>query len=429
MPLDPRYARAIAAIESSGRYDALGPLMTTGRYAGDRAYGKYQVMGGNIPQWSQEALGRTLTPDQFKADPEAQDKVFEHRFGGFMNKFGGDPREAASMWFSGRPIAQAGNASDGQTTVPEYLKKFDAAMGAPSPAVTDFSAQSKQSPANVPQTPIVSEGEQSGGNWPAALMGIGASLQSIDNPRGAAVLGGLAQNVNPTKKNFTIQYDKNTGTFFKFGNDGSITRVRNPDWKPEEENPTPKVIENLTKQSEKHGAIAATGTEAADLIGSIDSGKLNLGAFNNWIASGRNMVGLSDENSREYAKFERFLRNLQANELRLNPGVQTEGDAQRAMQQFMAGAAKFDNKAATEALKEIISRSERVVQGGRTSLDVYKGIYSGNSLKPYEDQYGQFDETFKGLNKRLSDMDARRAAPAPASQPAAKPRFKVLSVD
>ena len=35
------------------------------------------------------------------------------------------------MWFSGRPMAQAGNASDGYTTVPEYVAKFTGALGQP----------------------------------------------------------------------------------------------------------------------------------------------------------------------------------------------------------------------------------------------------------------------------------------------------------
>lgn len=67
---------AITGIESGGRYDAIGPRTKSG----DRAYGKYQVMGSNLPQWTQAALGKVLTPDQFLADPNAQEAVFSHRF-------------------------------------------------------------------------------------------------------------------------------------------------------------------------------------------------------------------------------------------------------------------------------------------------------------------------------------------------------------
>src|SRR5688500_8767678 len=46
--------QAIAGIESGGRYNAIGPRTKNG----DRAYGKYQVMGNNVPVWTKAALGR-----------------------------------------------------------------------------------------------------------------------------------------------------------------------------------------------------------------------------------------------------------------------------------------------------------------------------------------------------------------------------------
>ena len=61
--MNPLFRQAIANIESrgSGGYSALGPLTKKG----DRAYGRYQVMGDNLPSWTKEALGRQLTPDEF----------------------------------------------------------------------------------------------------------------------------------------------------------------------------------------------------------------------------------------------------------------------------------------------------------------------------------------------------------------------------
>jgi hypothetical protein len=115
-----RAKRGILGIESGGNYEALGPL-TRG---GDRAYGKYQVMGANIPQWTEAALGVRMTPEAFLKDKDAQEKVFEHRFGQYVNKYG-NVADAASAWFSGKPIAEAGNRSDVLgTTVPAYVSKF-----------------------------------------------------------------------------------------------------------------------------------------------------------------------------------------------------------------------------------------------------------------------------------------------------------------
>lgn len=110
----------IAKVESGGNYGALGPETKKG----DRAYGKYQVMGANVPAWTKQALGQSLTPEQFLKSPEAQEAVFEDQFRRNVAKYG-TVQDAASVWFSGRPMAKAGNARDVLgTTVPDYVNKF-----------------------------------------------------------------------------------------------------------------------------------------------------------------------------------------------------------------------------------------------------------------------------------------------------------------
>ena len=124
------YANAIASIESagSGDYSAVGPETGKGR-----AYGRYQVMDFNIPSWTKTHLGREMTPDEFLASPEAQDAVFHGQFGRYLDTYG-TPQDAASVWFTGKPVAEAGNVSDGYTTAPEYVAKFNAALsGEPAP--------------------------------------------------------------------------------------------------------------------------------------------------------------------------------------------------------------------------------------------------------------------------------------------------------
>lgn len=116
---------AIAAVESkgSGDYSAVGPKVTKGMYKGQHAYGRYQVMEGNIGPWSEEALGRRLTKDEFMADPKAQDAIAAHRLQLAKDKHG-TWEDAASVWFSGQPMAKAGNASDDYLNVPQYINKF-----------------------------------------------------------------------------------------------------------------------------------------------------------------------------------------------------------------------------------------------------------------------------------------------------------------
>lgn len=51
-----------------------------------------------------------MTADQFRANPQAQDKVFEGEFGSYLKS--NSPADAASMWFTGKPLAQGANEKD-----------------------------------------------------------------------------------------------------------------------------------------------------------------------------------------------------------------------------------------------------------------------------------------------------------------------------
>ncbi len=118
---------AIATIESgscAGNYQAVGPATRTG----NRAYGKYQVMDFNIPSWTREACGRAYTVAQFVNSPECQERVFEHQFGGYIERYG-SPENAARVWFGGPGALNNPNASDGYNSVAEYADRFSQLFG------------------------------------------------------------------------------------------------------------------------------------------------------------------------------------------------------------------------------------------------------------------------------------------------------------
>lgn len=138
------FENAIASIESSGQpnggYGAIGPTTDSG----DNAYGKYQVMGNNIPSWTKSALGYSLTPDQFLARPSAQDATFDNQFGGYLKN--NSPQDAASMWFTGKPLAQGANASDVTgTTGTSYVGKFMSFLGGGSTSTSSADPSSNTS--------------------------------------------------------------------------------------------------------------------------------------------------------------------------------------------------------------------------------------------------------------------------------------------
>lgn len=120
------WAKAISGIESGGKYDLLGPVTKTG----DRAYGKYQVMGSNVGPWTKQYLGQELTPEQFIANPQAQDAVFQGRFGEYAKKYG--PEGAARAWFAGEGGMNDLNRKDQLgTSVGKYAALFNKGMGQP----------------------------------------------------------------------------------------------------------------------------------------------------------------------------------------------------------------------------------------------------------------------------------------------------------
>jgi hypothetical protein len=122
--MGPDFASAIAGNESAGQpnggYGAVGPDTGHGR-----AYGKYQVMDSNIGPWTQEVLGKAMTPQEFLANPQAQDAVFKAKFGQALNQYG-NPQDAASWWFSGKPLAGNNSGPDvNGTTVSGYVNRFN----------------------------------------------------------------------------------------------------------------------------------------------------------------------------------------------------------------------------------------------------------------------------------------------------------------
>jgi hypothetical protein len=190
------YADAIKAVESSGgNYGAVGP--THPRLG--RALGAYQVMEANVRPWTKEALGEEISPDDFLKNPQAQDAVFEKKFGSYVEKTG-NPLDAASMWFTGKPRAEAAGRKDSLGTSAEtYVDRFAAALKTP----TDISAQRRQpgmftdlipqdekpSKPDIGRTKAFAEGARAG-----------ATFNFGDELAGAAAAGQAGAEIPPTAR-------------------------------------------------------------------------------------------------------------------------------------------------------------------------------------------------------------------------------------
>lgn len=121
-------ARAMAAIkqvESGGRYGIKGTYNSKYGYP----IGAYQMMESNLPQWSQQALGRVASSSEVLKDAAIQDKIASVELTRLFKKFG-NWEDVFSTWHSGVPLATAraqGRADINMATV-DYVKKVSGAM-------------------------------------------------------------------------------------------------------------------------------------------------------------------------------------------------------------------------------------------------------------------------------------------------------------
>lgn len=144
----------------------------------------------------------------------------------------------------------------------------------------------------------------------------------------------------------------------------------------------------------------------------IADGKLKFGPVENALNQGRNLLGVSNEGSRAFASFRTTLEKLRNDSLRLNTGVQTDGDAQREWN------ALFQNVNDTEYVKERLGEIRKINQraavlqrerlnvlrrnsgAGELALpDVKPAIGGGSSLTPAEQaELAALRAKYKGSN-------------------------------
>lgn len=132
----------------------------------------------------------------------------------------------------------------------------------------------------------------------------------------------------------------------------------------------------LKMQQEELDALGLSGginDQLARFAKEIEEGKLQLGPMTNIMAQARNMVGASNENSRNLASFQATLEKMRNDSLRLNKGVQTEGDAQRAWNEMVKNI--NDPKVVLQRLQEIQSLNDRAIELRRLNVRNIRGNY------------------------------------------------------
>lgn len=143
--------------------------------------------------------------------------------------------------------------------------------------------------------------------------------------------------------------------------------------------PTP-VVKQQDDLIDKISTATAIDADLSAIEARIKAGELNFGPLRNLINQGKNLAGASDPESRNLATFQSTLEKLRNDSLRLNSGVQTEGDAQRAWNEL------FQNITDTELVKqrmaEIRKINQRAAQLQKYRLDVLRKNFGAGPLEP-----------------------------------------------
>lgn len=399
--MNPNYANAIASIESGGRYNLLGPRTRKG----DRAYGKYQVMGANVPEWTQSALGRAMTADEFLQNPEAQDAVFNHRFGSYVDKYG--PEGAAKAWFAGEGGMNNPNAADQLgTTVSSYAGRFMNKLGGAVADGSDVIPDSAQPTAGTapPQLGPFQVGgpaarpSKDGPDWDKAIMGAATSLMAASDPKGAAVLA--AMNKDDNKDHWvtsTLPDGRVIQTNSRTGEWRQATTVSKQDNIVRDES-AKKLIDVNSKHFEGLGKGA---TDAQTQLGTIDEIERALatpgvyqgsaGGAVNSLRKAANSVGLGDFSGVADADVANALGGRLALTLRQNmPGSLSDSD--RKFLEAMAPG--------TALTPEANARLIRIYRNtAQDSIDAYK------AAQQHLTNGGYFDASY---NRSVTDFSESR---------------------
>lgn len=133
----------------------------------------------------------------------------------------------------------------------------------------------------------------------------------------------------------------------------------------------------LKMQNEALDMIGIASSIQADLGAiekQLETGKLDFGPVKNVANNLRNLAGASTEQSRNFATFKSSMEKLRNDSLRLNKGVQTDGDAQRAWNELFQNI--NDAGLVRQRLKEINAINARAVELRKREVEDIRNNYN-----------------------------------------------------
>ena len=154
--------------------------------------------------------------------------------------------------------------------------------------------------------------------------------------------------------------------------DGSVTNAPPP-------KPMPAAALKMQQENLENLSVASNINPMLQRFAEdIDSKKLTLGPVANLVNKGKNFAGSSDEGSRNFASFQATLEKLRNDSLRLNKGVQTDGDAQRAWNELMSNI--NDPGVVKQRIQEIQEINDKAVELHRMNINQVRRNYGHQDI-------------------------------------------------
>lgn len=139
-------------------------------------------------------------------------------------------------------------------------------------------------------------------------------------------------------------------------------------------------LKMIQEETNAANTASAINTSLDKHLSRIGSKTLEFGMVSNLLNKGKIAANVSDTEARNYQEFVSDLEKLRNDSLRLNSGVQTDGDAQRAWNELVANLNDTDYvKQRLQTIKELNQRAERL---RRANVDMIRENYGRGEPRP-----------------------------------------------
>jgi hypothetical protein len=159
---------------------------------------------------------------------------------------------------------------------------------------------------------------------------------------------------------------------------------------------------------ESVGLVSGINADLKKFEDQIDKGELKLGMVDNLLSRGKNAVNQSDQNSRNFSSFKSTMETQRNASLRLNKGVQTEGDAVRAWNELFENL--NDGAVVKQRLSEIRKINERAANLHKLQVDTLREQFKQEpfDFSKYENQPAAVGQGGAAPSGAYSDPEKER---------------------